>query len=142
MKLIITTPTSLVVAGVDISSLRAEDESGSFGILRRHAEFLTALVPTVVTWRDAKGAERYCAVRGGVLRVESGDISIATREAVPGDDLVILENEVLLHFHEAIAVEKEAKVAMEKLHLAALRRILTYLRPERGAGDFANTGMG
>jgi F-type H+-transporting ATPase subunit epsilon len=37
--------------------LRAEDASGSFGILPGHAPFLTALAISIVSWRkdDTKG---------------------------------------------------------------------------------------
>jgi F-type H+-transporting ATPase subunit epsilon len=42
MRLRIVTPLSIVV-DEDASALRAEDASGSFGILQGHAPFLTAL---------------------------------------------------------------------------------------------------
>ncbi|TWC78335.1 ATP synthase delta/epsilon subunit-like protein [Rhizobium sp. SJZ105] len=50
MRLRIVTPLSVVV-DEDIDSLRAEDASGSFGILAGHAPFLTALVVSIVSWR-------------------------------------------------------------------------------------------
>ena len=92
MRLLITTPTAVVVDDPDVAALRAEDESGSFGILHGHADFLTALAVSVVAWKRSDGAQRYCAVRRGVLRVSTGnEIAIATREAIPGDDLDHLE---------------------------------------------------
>ena len=39
MRLLITTPTTVVVDDPDVVALRAEDDSGSFGILQGHADF-------------------------------------------------------------------------------------------------------
>ena len=96
MRLVITTPVAVVADLEDIRHVRAEDDTGAFGILPRHTNFLTALTISVVSWRDSAGAEGHVAVRGGVLRVTNGDlVEIATREAVSGDDLETLENEVV-----------------------------------------------
>ncbi len=53
MRLRIVTPLSVVV-DEDVDSLRAEDASGSFGILQGHAPFLTALAISIVSWRKAE----------------------------------------------------------------------------------------
>ena len=89
MRLLITTPTAVVVDDPDVTAVRAEDETGSFGILDRHADFLTVLTVSVVAWHRADSRRRYCAVRRGVLRVEGGsEVAVATREAIVGDDLI------------------------------------------------------
>jgi F-type H+-transporting ATPase subunit epsilon len=137
VKLVITTPTAVAVDLDGVISVRAEDETGSFGVLRGHADFLTALEDSVVTWRQGDGARRYCAVRGGVLSVSGGErIAIATREAVPGEDLEQLETDVLARFRRADEEEAAARIASERLHLAAIRRIFGYLRPDRGGTGF------
>ncbi len=48
MRLLIATPTSIVIDEHDVVAVRAEDESGSFGILNGHADFLTALSMSIV----------------------------------------------------------------------------------------------
>ncbi len=50
MRLKIVTPLAVVV-DEEIASLRAEDASGSFGVLPGHAPFLTALTISIVSWR-------------------------------------------------------------------------------------------
>lgn len=142
MKLRITMPTAVVIDLDDVDHLRAEDASGAFGILRRHADFLTVLETSVVSWRRSSGAERYCAVRGGVLTVRGGErIAIATREAVPGDDLVHLEAEVLAAFRRKSAEDESARAGSTRLQFAAVRRILDYVRPERDAGTRPPLGL-
>ncbi|MBI1210666.1 MAG: F0F1 ATP synthase subunit epsilon [Alphaproteobacteria bacterium] len=135
MRLTIATPLSLVVEADDVEHVRAEDETGAFGILKNHADFLTVLTTSVVTWRDTKGAEHYTAVRGGTLRVSGGtDISIATREAVLGTDLRRLQEDVLVKFRQEAEEEKAAGADAERLYLAALRQISNIVRGERGHG--------
>ena len=52
MRLTIATPDALLLEQDGVVSLRAEDESGAFGIMAGHVPFLTALTPSVVSWRD------------------------------------------------------------------------------------------
>jgi len=131
VKLTVTTPLAIILDTDDVAYLRAEDETGAFGILDRHADFLTALSVSVVTWRDRGGDEHYIAVRGGMLDVRGGTtIEIATPEAVSGDDLHRLETEVLTRFRRALADEQAARVDAQRLYLAAIRRIYRLIRPE------------
>ena len=74
MKLTVTTPLAIVTEADDVAHLRAEDDSGAFGILPGHADFLTALSLSVVSWRDRRGTEHHLAVRGGMLEVRGGDV--------------------------------------------------------------------
>lgn len=138
MKLVVTTPTAIVADLDGIAHLRAEDPSGSFGILPGHADFLTALTISVLGWRRQDGTEGYCAVRGGVLTVEAGDrIAVATAEAVAGDDLDRLEHEVLARFRHTESEEAAARTGAQHLHWTAVRHMLGYLRPERQRSGFA-----
>lgn len=135
MRLVVTTPFSVVVDADDVMHLRAEDATGAFGILRGHADFVTVLAISVVTWRDADGADHHVAVRGGMLDVRGGErIAIATREAVPGDDLENLQAEVLTQFRRHLAEEQAARTEAQRLYLAAIRQIGHYLRPEQARG--------
>ena len=72
MRLLITTPLEVVADDDDVAAARAEDDSGGFGILAGHADFLTCLPISIVGWRHADGGRRYCAVRRGVLTVRGG----------------------------------------------------------------------
>ena len=135
MRLQIVTPLSVVV-DEDIDSLRAEDASGSFGILPGHAPFLTALAVSIVSWRRNE-KERFCAVRGGVITV-GGDvgIAIATREAVAGDDLATLDTDVLARYLSDADEERTDHVETVRLQLNAIRRIISRLRAGANTGEF------
>jgi F-type H+-transporting ATPase subunit epsilon len=75
------TPESIVVDS-DVVHVRAEDDSGSFGVLDRHADLLTALTISVVVYRDQDRREHFVAVRGGLLTVTGGvRVRVLTRAA-------------------------------------------------------------
>jgi hypothetical protein len=64
-------------------------------------------------------------------------VVIATREAVVSDDLDRLEHEVLERFHSSTEEELAARTGATRLHLAAIQRLMGYLRPipsEAGVG--------
>lgn len=130
MRLHIITPLAVVIDAEGVLALRAEDASGNFGILPGHAAFLTSLSISVVRWTGADGVRRYCAVRRGVLSVAAGrEITIATREAIPGDDIATLDETVLSRFRADIEMERTQRVESTRLQLNAIRQIVSHLRP-------------
>ncbi len=136
MRLLITTPTQVVVDETNVRAIRAEDESGSFGILEGHDDLLTALAVSIVGWRRDDGTRCYCAVRLGVLSVTGGhEVAVATREAIVGDDLDRLEQVVLGEFRQRAEVERAERAQALELQMKAIRQIVRFLRPEKtGAG--------
>jgi F-type H+-transporting ATPase subunit epsilon len=137
MRLRTTTPLAVVVDEDGILSLRAEDATGNFGILPRHADFLTSLAISIVSWQSSDETRHYCAVRRGVLSVDAGrDIAIATREAVTSDDLATLDQTVLGRFRADIEAERTERVESTRLQLNAIRQIVSHL----GSGTRASGG--
>jgi F-type H+-transporting ATPase subunit epsilon len=132
MRLLITTPTAVVADEPAVVAVRAEDETGSFGILPGHADFLTVLSVSVVAWRGVDESQHYCAVRRGVLRASGGtEVAIATRETVTGDDLDHLEQVVVGQLRSELETERSARTESLQLQMKAIRQIVRYLRPER-----------
>ena len=129
MRFLITTPTAVIADHADVVSLVAEDDSGSFGLLPGHADFVTVLSPSVVSWRRADGRMGHCAVRRGVLSIEKGQsLSIATREAVMSESIEKLESDVIARFEASAEQERAARLEATALRMKAIRRIIHYLR--------------
>ena len=127
MRLLVTTPLSVVV-DEDVRHVRAEDETGAFGILPGHTDFITTLDISVITWRDHSEGEHHIAVRGGVLAVRDGNlVEVASREAVGEDTLRQLGRAVLDRFREETQAEEASRVSATRLHLAAIRQLQRYL---------------
>ncbi len=130
MRLEISTPAGIAVQEPTLASLRAEDASGSFGILPGHADFITVLAVSVLSWVRQDGGHAYCAVRGGVLRVSGGArIDVASQEAVPGEDLACLEQQVLARLRDDDEQAREARTDARRLHLATVQSLVRYARP-------------
>jgi F-type H+-transporting ATPase subunit epsilon len=130
LHLTVTTPSQILVESDNVAAVRAEDQSGSFGILPGHADLLTVLVPSVLRWRTAEGAEHFCAVRGGVFTVASGrNIAVACREGVVGDSLDDLQARVREVRAQELEADRKARVEQIRLHALAVRQLVRYLRP-------------
>ncbi|MFA5962913.1 MAG: F0F1 ATP synthase subunit epsilon [Sphingomonas sp.] len=127
MRLRIVTPLAVVV-DEDALAVRAEDATGSFGILPGHADFLTHLAISVVGWKRNDGSRRYCAVRRGMLSISDGHgVAVATREAIVGDDLATLDSSVLKRFRADIEQERSERFESLQLQINAVRRIVSQL---------------
>lgn len=127
MRLLIITPLAVVVEE-EVVAVRAEDDSGSFGMLPGHADFLTSLAISVVGWQQSNGTRRYCAVRRGMLSITGGEeVAVATREAIVGDDLATLDSTVLDRFRADIDQERSERIESFRLQLNAIRRIVSKL---------------
>ncbi len=88
------------------------------------------LVPSVVRWRTANGATRFCAVRGGVFIVSSGrDVAIACRQGVVGNSLEGLEAKVRTVRAQQLEASRNSHIEHVRLHALAVRQLVQYLRP-------------
>ncbi|MFP3563305.1 F0F1 ATP synthase subunit epsilon [Paraburkholderia sp. SIMBA_030] len=143
LTLTLATPSHVWFDAVEIVSLRAEDESGSFGIRPGHADFVTLLTPSVVRWTCADGSIHFCAIDRGVLLVSHGTtVSIACREAIPGDSLESLEAGVRSRHASEADAARRARVEQLRLHARAVRQMLRYLSPRAGADGAGAENLG
>ncbi|MPV66890.1 F0F1 ATP synthase subunit epsilon [Burkholderia sp. BE17] len=147
LHMTIATPAGMLVDTPDVVAFRADDATGSFGVLPGHTDFLTVLSPCVMRWRTADGTRRFCAVSGGVLRVIDGkDISIECRDGELGDALQTLEARVRESRESRLDATRRVRVEQTRLNAQAIRQILKYLRPGTpGAAvraDGTNEGAG
>ncbi len=142
LRLVVSTPTRLLVDDPEVISLRAEDASGGFGILPGHANFVTALSPCVLRWRLEEG-ERYCALRGGVLSVRGGrQVSVACRHGVLGGELEKLETDIRAAAVAQAGAQNRARVEQARLHAYAVRQLLRFLRPAGLSESILGDGQG
>lgn len=103
--------------------IRAAGEEGEFGILPRHIDYATVLVPGILVY-ERKDSEHFVAVREGVL-VKSGDeVTVTVRDAVAGEDLGTLRKTVEKHYEQLGEREKRAKSALAGLESDFIRRFL------------------
>jgi len=140
MKLRIATPTEIVVDADDVLSLRAEDLTGGFGVQTGHADCVTVLPVSLVSWSDTAGRRWGCAVHGGVLSVAAGkSIDIAAREAIASADIDKLERDVLAGMRAAQDQEKRARVDSLQLQLRAIRHMVRMMQESQVASPWSES---
>jgi F-type H+-transporting ATPase subunit epsilon len=133
LTLRVTTPLAVTVDETGVTSIRAEDASGCFGILPGHADFLTVLGASVLRWHVADARWHYCALRGGILRIGGGSrVEIACREAVRGDDLAALEALIEERNADRDDAVRRARAEQTRLHANAIRGLMQRLGPNPG----------
>ncbi len=107
----------------NISFFRAEDRSGSFGILPRHTEFLTILEPAIAI-ALIDGKEEYFAFNGGILTFKKNALTITTKEFVQSSDVGELQENIERAFRQQREEETLFHVNMANLEKAFLQRLI------------------
>ena len=116
----------------EVSRIRAEAENGWFGMLPKHIDFVTALVPGVMTFRALRQAGRVPRGRPrhpGEVRRGS---PVSTRKAVRGTSLDELKQEVERQFLAQQEREKAARALEAKLEADLVRRLLEVEKMRNG----------
>lgn len=83
-KLNIVTPTKIMEK--NITYIRLKDETGFFGILKGHANFLTVMAPSLCYYTDVNGKEVFLAVDEGIVSVREGIVTITSKEVFENDN--------------------------------------------------------
>lgn len=81
----LTIVTPAITIKKDITSIRLKDETGFFGILKGHSNFITVLVPSLCYYKDAQGKEVFLAVDEGIASVRDGAVTITSKEVFESD---------------------------------------------------------
>ena len=123
MKLTVWLPSE-VFLDEDVVRIRAQAENGWFGMLPKHVDTVTALVPSVLIFQRPGQAEEYLAVDHGVLVKCGPEVRVSTRNAVRGTSLEQLKHEVEKKFREREELEKKARAFEAKLETDLVRRLL------------------
>lgn len=118
----ITTPQAIKIVE-NISFFRAEDKSGSFGILPRHTAFLTIL-ESAIAIAVIDNEEHYYAFNGGVLSFKNNHLGITTQEFVQSDDLNRLLDSIKYSFRVQEEKERLFRDNIENLQNAFIKKLI------------------
>lgn len=123
MRLRILLPTH-VLLDADVAKVIAEAENGFFCLLPRHIDFVAALVPGILLFVPADGAERVLGIDEGILVKCGADVYVSVRNAVVGDDLGTLRETVEREFVQLDERERAARSALARLEAGVVRRFI------------------
>lgn len=122
MRLKIMLPTRVLI-DQDVTKVVAEAENGSFGLLPKHIDFVTALVPGILSF-EYDNKEEFLAVDEGILVKWGSDVFVSTRNAVRSKDLGRLKQTVKEEFHILDEREKKSRSVIARLEADFAKRIL------------------
>lgn len=115
MKLKVSVPND-VRFDEEVTKIKAEAEDGWFGVLPKHIDFVTALVPGIMSFDLPGGGTEYLAIDHGVLVKCGSNVFVSTRAAVRGRDLGNLRETVEKQFvaaHEKERATRELEAKLE-----------------------------
>ena len=123
MRLRVLLPTR-VLLDERARKISGEAENGSFTLLPRHIDFVTALRPGLLIFEPEEGGEVFVAVDEGILVKREQEVLVSTARAVQGDDLATLEATIAEQFQHQDEQERKARSALVGLETSLLRRFM------------------
>lgn len=121
MYLELATPTQVLV-NEPVTKIMAEAINGAFELLPRHVDFVTALVPGILSYTTNENKTCYVAVDNGIL-VKAGDaVRVGTRQAFKEQDLTHLRNLISESFNIQGEQEIQSRSALHKMEADIVRR--------------------
>jgi F-type H+-transporting ATPase subunit epsilon len=127
MRLKVLLPTE-VLLDEEAGKVTAEAQNGFFCLLPAHIDFVTALVPGLLSFESKEGEEIFVAVDEGVLVKEGQNVWVSTRNAMRGTELGRLRKTIEDTFKVLDDREKTARSAMAKIEAGFVRRFLEIQR--------------
>ncbi len=119
MKLKVLTPIKVLIDR-PVTKVIAEAENGHFCLLPNHVDFLTALVPGILSFATDE-EEVFIAVDEGILVKCGAEVLVSTRNAIVGKDLETLKPMVIEQFQMLDEKEKLTRSALAKFEVSMMR---------------------
>ena len=113
-----------VLLQLDAMKIVAEATNGSFALLPRHIDWVAPIVPGLILVTDVHGKESIIGVDEGTLVKCGQEVMLATRRAVVGDDLSVLQHTVETRFRSLDEHEASARTALARLEAGIVRRFI------------------
>jgi F-type H+-transporting ATPase subunit epsilon len=129
MKLKILLPDKIFLDS-EIDKLIAESPNGSFCLLPRHIDFLSALSPSLLVLTLIDGQEKILAVDGGILVKKGNQIWISSQHCLEGNDLKNLQQTIKEEFQKIDEQEKINREALAKLEVNLVRHYVQMKKDE------------
>jgi len=107
----------------EVSKIHAEAENGSFCLLERHIDFVSTLVPGLLSF-VSEGNEEFVAVDAGTLVKRGSEVLISVRNAVRGGELGSLRQIIENEFVRIDDRERKVRSVLSKLEADMARHFL------------------
>jgi F-type H+-transporting ATPase subunit epsilon len=124
MHLRVLLPTE-VLLDEEVVQVTAEAQNGSFSLLPRHVDFVTALIPGLLSYVTAVAdEEHFMAISEGILVKVGPEVLVSTQNAIMGADLGQLQTAVAEQFNTFDDRERQTRSAVARLEADFVRRFI------------------
>jgi F-type H+-transporting ATPase subunit epsilon len=123
MHLKLLLPTEILIDQT-VTKVTAEAENGSFCLLPNHIDFVAALVPGILSFESETGEEFFLAVDEGILVKQGAVVRVSVRNAVRGENLESLQQQVQQQFRQLDEQEKLARSVLVRLETSFVREFI------------------
>jgi F-type H+-transporting ATPase subunit epsilon len=119
-QLTILLPNQILLSA-QATKLGGDAVNGSFVILPRHIDFVTALVPGILYFQEVEDQPKYVAVDSGILVKQERSVWVSVLQAIQGDDLEQLDQTVEQEFRQLNERQKQTQTALTRLEVSFMR---------------------
>lgn len=123
MKLKVLVPTQVLFVE-NVEQINAEGKNGAFGLLPDHVDFVTALVPGILSYRASQGEEVFLAIDAGILVKCRQEVLVSTRQAIKDQDLETLHQTVKEQYRQLDERQKMTRTALARLESGMARGLI------------------
>lgn len=123
MRLKVLLPGEVLI-DVKASKIIAEAENGWFCLEPKHIDFVSALVPGLLTYVTEQGVEMFVGIDEGILVKCGAEVRVSTREAVLGDDPNALKASMLNRCGNLDEHDRCARTVLARLESGLAKRFL------------------
>ena len=123
MSLKVLLPTEILLEE-PVTKVIAEAQNGSFCLLPRHIDFVSALVPGILVFFTPDNEEQYVAIDNGTLVKCGRKVLVSSYNGVRGDDLITLHHLVTEQFVNLDEQQRTARSALSRLEAGVMRRFI------------------
>jgi F-type H+-transporting ATPase subunit epsilon len=124
LKLKVYTPSDIFL-NREVKKVVAESPAGSFCILPRHIDYVTALTTGILSYLTPEDEERFLAIDEGVLVKQGNEVQVAA-EWVIGGELGELRQRIEHMMLNAGEREKKTRSSMARLEADFIRRFMEF----------------
>lgn len=122
LQLRIILPTRVLVDTAAIK-IRATGRNGSFCLLPRHVDTVTALVPCVLEYQCPNARSHFVALDEGILVKCQQDVTVCAVKGLSGPDLTHLREQLDNYLLKLDERERSARAVLAQLEASTLRQI-------------------
>lgn len=106
-----------------VTKVNAHGALGAFGLLPKHVDFATELVPGLLSYSLADDSEGFAAVDGGILVKRGSEVLVSTRHGAVGSELGSLQRQLEEEFGRSDQTERRVRTTLAQLESDLARRI-------------------